>query len=211
MNDENLHTEELTRKDDKKAIEIHNGTVSNIDAVALVMVKSGIFADVRSQYQAIVKIMAGRELGLSPIESMQMLYIVGSQIGARAILIASKIKASKKYDYIVDELTNEKCSISFYEKAEKERTKIGTVEFTMEDARKIVDSKTGKPITAKDNWKNYPRNMLFARTIMNGMRWFCPDALSSIISISAEELNDISIAPDRVVFESQPEQTEIKP
>jgi hypothetical protein len=32
-------------------------------------------------------------------------------------------------------------------------------------------------LAGKDVWKQYPRNMLFARALTNGMRWFTPDLL----------------------------------
>ena len=47
-----------------------------INEMGNVFVKSGFFADTRDQAQAIVKILAGQELGISPIASMTGVYIV---------------------------------------------------------------------------------------------------------------------------------------
>ena len=31
---------------------------------------------------------------------------------------------------------------------------------------------------AGDNWRKYPKNMLFARAISNGVKWHCPDVMN---------------------------------
>lgn len=164
------------------------------DDLCSLLVKSGMFPDVKTQAQAYVKVLAGQELGLKPIESMQMLYIVGNRIGAYATLIASKIKQSKKYDYFVEVHTKTECAISFFSILDDTKIEVGKVKLTLEDAKKITDFKTGKPITDKDNWRNYPENMLFARCISNGMRFFCPDVMSgSGVMHSVEELSDAGL------------------
>jgi hypothetical protein len=45
---------------------------------------------------------------------------------------------------------------------------IGVSSFTMEDAKRAG-------LSGGDNWKKYPRNMLFARAMSNGAKWYCPD------------------------------------
>ena len=79
-----------------------------------IFVKSGMFPDVHSQSQAIVKILAGRELGCSPIESITNIYIVKGQIAMMAKLIGALIKRSGKYDYEVTALNNEGCILTFF-------------------------------------------------------------------------------------------------
>ena len=41
----------------------------------------------------------------------------------------------------------------------------------------------------KDVWKNYTRNMLFARAISNACRFFCPEVISGYYT--TEELEDL--------------------
>jgi len=152
-------------------------------ALGEVFAESGMFTDVKTAAQAVVKIIAGKELGLSPIESMNSLYMVNGKIAVTSKIIASKIKNSEKYDYVIDVLTNEECTLIFY-RINDEKTELGKSTFTFKDAAKAG-------LVNKDNWKNYPRNMLFARALSNGARWFCPDATASFYSI--EELENIGI------------------
>lgn len=129
------------------------------------MISSGFFKDSAKVAQAAVKVLAGRELGLGPVESMRAFHIVEGKIEMSADLLAQRVKASEKYDYQVGKLTNEECTIAFYEHEEQ----IGASTFTIDDAKRagLVRERTA--------WVTYPRNMLFARALSNGVAWFCPD------------------------------------
>ncbi len=150
-------------------------------ALGEVFAASGIFKDIKTAAQAVVKILAGKELGLSPIEAMNSLYIVNDKIAVLTNTIASRIKKSGKYDYAIDKLDEQECIITFVAVNGGEPKELGKSIFTIKDAAKAG-------IVNKDNWKNYPRNMLFARALSNGARWYCPDSLSSFHSV--EELED---------------------
>jgi hypothetical protein len=147
-----------------------------------VFMKSGLFKDVKSQAQAVVKILAGRELGLAPLESMTNIYMVNGKVALQAKIIGSLIKKSEKYDYTVTKLDNEECSITFYgfeqRDSKVEKTELGKSIFTKKDAALAG-------IVNKDVWKNYPRNMLFARALSNGARWYTSDVFCGY---TAEEL-----------------------
>lgn len=145
-------------------------------------VQSGYFADTRQLSQAIVKILAGRELGIGPMAAMQGINIISGRTTASAGLIASLIKRSSKYNYKVVEMSDKRVTIEFFE----EKEKVGNSSFTIEDA-KIAN------LLAKDVWKKYPKNMLFARAISNGARWYCPDIFSGSVYVPEElESNDIT-------------------
>ena len=51
-------------------------------------------------------------------------------------------------------------------------------------------------------------NMLFARALMNGIRWFCPDAVSSF-TYSVEELQDLG-APAKEAVVTISDEGEVK-
>jgi len=155
-------------------------------ALGEVFAESGMFSDVKTAAQAVVKIIAGKELGLSPIESMNSLYMVNGKIAVSSKIIASLIKKSGKYDYKIEELTEQTCTLVFSNIEKDEPVVIGKSTFTFKDAAKAG-------LVNKDNWKNYPRNMLFARALSNGGRWFCPDATASFYSV--EELE--SVVPEK--------------
>lgn len=172
----------------KKSLQIKE-VESLIEPMALgnVFMKSGMFKDVKTQAQAVVKILAGRELGLAPLESMTNIYMVNGKVALQAKIIGSLIKKSTKYDYVVDKLDNEECVITFYviegfldkeSDVITKKTEIGKSTFTKKDAALAG-------IINKDVWKNYPRNMLFARALSNGARWYASDVFCGY---TAEEL-----------------------
>ncbi len=146
-----------------------------------VFVESGMFPDLKSQAQAVVKILAGRELGLSPLQSITDIYMVNGKVALQSKLIASLIKKSGKYDYHIDKLDEQECIISFTQGNNGQREKIGESSFSIKDAAKAG-------IVNKESWKNYPRNMLFARAISNGARLYCADVITAY---TPEEVEDI--------------------
>lgn len=164
-------------------------------ALGEVFAASGIFKDVKTAAQAVVKILAGKELGLSPIEAMNSLYIINDKIAVLTNTIASRIKKSGKYDYKINKLDEIECSITFLA-VNGETKELGISVFTIKDAAKAG-------IVNKDNLKNYPRNMLFARALSNGARWYCPDSLSSFHSV--EELEDNGKKESIVTIEAEGE------
>lgn len=138
-------------------------TLDDTMTLGKVLAQSGYFADSREAAQAVVKVLAGQELGFGPIASMTGVNIIKGKVSLSANLIAAAIKRSGRYNYRVVTLTDEACRIDFYEAGER----IGTSEFTMADAREAG--------LGGDNWKKFKRNMLFARAISNGAKWYCPD------------------------------------
>lgn len=144
--------------------------------IADVFAKSGMFADAKTQAQALVKIMAGAELGLPPFASISGVHIILGKPSIGAGLIASRVKGSGKYDYKIVEHTDDKCVIDFF----KGKEKIGTESFTIEDAKRQVTK----------NMDKFPKNMLFARCISNGSRFYCPDVFSGPV-YTPEEMEDV--------------------
>jgi len=133
-----------------------------------VLAKSRRFGDVQSAHQAVVQILAGRELGIGPITSMTKIYIVKGKVCLSAEIMAGQIKKDKEYDYHIKNLTNEECVITFSQNGKE----IGVSTFTMDDAKRAGVLKEGS------GWQKFPRNMLFARAMSNGCRWFAPHLIS---------------------------------
>lgn len=134
--------------------------------------KSKMFSDVTDAAQAFVKMLAGAEFGLPPMVAMTGIYIVKGKIQLGADLLAKKIKSSGRYDYRVKTLTDTACAIEFFEHKEL----IGTSDFTIEQARKA----------GTQNLDKFPRNMLFARALSNGVRWYCPDVTTMPAYVEGE-------------------------
>jgi hypothetical protein len=155
-------------------------------ALGEIFAKSGMFKDVKTAAQGCVKILAGKELGLSPIESLNSFYFVNDRLAMYANVMSSLIKRTQKYDYEVEKLDDLECIINFYKVIADKKELIGKSIFTIKDAAKAG-------LVNKDVWKNYARNMLFSRAMSNGVRWYCPQVVCGYITV--EEAQDLNIEP----------------
>lgn len=149
--------------------------ITEIMTMGKAFVESGMFPDVKSAAMAVVKIQAGQEIGIAPFAAMTGIHIIQGRPTVGAGLIASKVKSSGKYDYKVVEMSDKKCSLDFYQGKEM----IGNSTFTIEDARKAQTKNIDK----------FPKNMLFARAVSNGVKWFTPDVFNSPV-YTPEEMDD---------------------
>lgn len=137
-----------------------------------VLAQSGYFQDAREAAQAVVKVLAGKEMGIGPIAAMTGIYIVKGRVTLSANLMAAQIKRSGKYDYVIAQMTNDVCEVVFYELQNGHRSEIGRSSFTKDDAQQAGLWNSSDP------WKKTPRNMLFARCMSNGAKWYTPDVFS---------------------------------
>ena len=151
---------------------------ADLENVAKAMVSSGYFTDSTKVSQAIVKIMAGREIGVGPFSSMNGIHIIQGKPAFGANIMASKVKSSGRYNYRVTENTDTVCTIEFMEHFNGSWTTIGTSSFSITDAKKA----------GTKNLDKFPRNMLFARAMSNGVRWYCPDVMNGSVVYTPEEL-----------------------
>jgi hypothetical protein len=141
------------------------------------LARSGFFSDTKDAAQAVVKILAGRELGFGPIASMTGVHIIQGKVAIGAALMGASVKADPRYDYRVIELSDQRAEIAFFEGGKE----LGRSVFTMDDAK-------AAGLTGKDNWRKFPRNMLYARAMSNGVRWYCPDAFGGNPAYTPDEL-----------------------
>lgn len=131
---------------------------------------SGMFPDAKSAEQALAKILIGRDLGLSPTQAMMGIHIVEGKPMVAAVTLGAFVRQSEHYDYKINQLDDERCELEFSYDGDP----MGVSEFSIEDAKKagLVKDRGG--------WAKYPRNMLFARAMSNGIRWYCPDATQGV-------------------------------
>lgn len=144
--------------------------------------QSGYFRDVRDQAQAVVKILYGRELGFSPVVSMMGVHIIEGKPALSANLMGAMVKRSGKYNYHVNVLTDKACELEFTEGGKK----AGLSSFTMEDAQRAGVVRPG------GSWAKYPRNMLFARALSNGVKLFCPELSACPVYVPEELGADVN-------------------
>jgi hypothetical protein len=129
---------------------------------------------------------------MTPFESMASIYMVSGRLALTAKAMASLIKKSANYDYKIEKLDETECVISFIQDIGGKEDILGKSTFTIKDAAKagIVNGK---------NWQSYPRNMLFARALSNGVRWYCPEVISGYLTV--EEVEDIEVSPKITTIE----------
>ena len=157
-----------------------NITIRNdmsVTDIGSVFAQSGFFSDAREASKAVVKILAGQEIGFSPVASMTGIHIIKGQVSIGGNLMAAAIKRHPNYNYRITQHTDTVCEITFFEGGEE----CGRSVFSMDDAKK---ANLNKGV----NWTNYPRNMLFNRAISNGARWYCPDIFGGNPVYTPDEL-----------------------
>jgi len=128
--------------------------------------------------QLATKIMAGAEFGFGPFAAVNGIYIVQGRPSIGANLMASAVKASARYDYRVRENSDKVCRIEFFERVNGKLESLGVSEFTAADAAKA----------GTKNMDKYPKNMLFARAMSNGVRFYVPDVFNGNSVYVPEEL-----------------------
>lgn len=149
-------------------------TIKNPILLAEHFAKSGYFKDTADVSKAVVKIIAGQELGFGPMASISGFHIIQGKPTLSANLMAAAIKRSGKYNFKVKIITDEVCTISFTENGQD----CGESTFTLEEAKKA----------GTQNLAKFPKNMLYARALSNGAKWFCPDVLNGSPIYTPEEL-----------------------
>jgi hypothetical protein len=180
---------------------ITGGEIDTIFRLAKGLSMAGFFKDSRQPEQAFAKLIFGRDLGLSATQAMTDIHIVEGKPEMSANLQASKVLSSGRHDYRVLKLDASVCSIEFGPRPAPGKDEngdwlpwpqsYGTSEFTMDDARTAG-------LAAKNNWRSYPRNMLFARAMSNGVAWFCPDITNGIRVYAEGEVRETLPPPAAV-------------
>lgn len=145
---------------------------------SMALYKSGYFNDVKSEAQAIVKVMAGAELGLPPFASMSGIHIIQGKPVLGANVIAALVKNDPRYNYRIIKCDDTECIIEWLENGQK----VGSAGFSMKEAQ-------AAGLTGKDNWKRYPSDMLFARAISRGARRFAPGIFGGAPVYTPDEMN----------------------
>ena len=173
--------------------------VRNFDdvvSISTAMAKSGFFSDAKQAAQAIVKVMAGNELGLGPFASMTGIHIIQGKPTLGANLIATLIKNDPRYDYRVIKMDDKVCEIAFFEGSEQ----IGVSAFTADDAKKA----------GTKNMDKFARNMLFARAISNGARWYTPGIFGGAPVYTPDEMG-ADVDEDGYIVDVTPEPEQPEP
>lgn len=154
--------------------------------------ESGLFKDAKRAGEAFAKILAGRDLGLTPFEAMSGLHVIEGKIEAGADLHASKVRQREGYDFEVWWIKADAKGFREAIKAEDEeptdlRETVGcSIVFMANGKRRGVSSWTVEDslraglIRDKGNHVKYPRNMFYARAMTNGVAWYVPEVMGGL-------------------------------
>lgn len=151
--------------------------MNSLQTAAQALYASGFFADVKTQAQAMVKVMAGAEIGLPPFASMSGIHIVQGKPTLGANLIATLVKNDPRYDYRVKVADNRQCILTWYEGGQV----VGESSFTIDEAN-------AAGLTGKQTWKAYASDMLFARALTRGARRYAPGIFGGAPIYTPEEM-----------------------
>lgn len=174
-----------TIQDDQSLVTVPQNkmlTYQEVEQIGKAFVASGMFGrDIDRVSKAITKIMAGQELGMAPFAAMRAIHVIEGNATLSANTMAAMIKRSGRYDYEVKEKSATKCVIDFFETRGGTRRKIGTETFDEEEAK-------AAGLLNKNNWRNYPKSMMFARCMSNGVRTYAPDVFNGMLVYTPDEM-----------------------
>lgn len=174
---------EVTKWD--QPLDLSNLTVTQMRFMGQAMADSGMFPDLqKDSAKAVVKILAGQEIGVTPFQAMTGINIIQGKAALGSNIMAAKLKGSPKYDYRAD-VSSDACTIHILQKESGKYEEIGSFTYSMADAKR-------QGLDLKDNWKKYPQNMLFARAISNAIRMFAPDVFNGGLVYDPDELGAVT-------------------
>jgi len=146
--------------------------IDDIVRMGKVFYESGMFDDLKNMAAAIVKVQAGTELGIPPFQAIGGVHIIKGKAVIGAGLMASMVDRHPEYDFEVLQQGEKVCEIKFFKNGKVR----GVSKFTEEDARKAGTQNMGK----------FPANMLYARAMSNGVKWFCPGVFAGPVFVPEE-------------------------
>ncbi len=128
--------------------------------------------------EATAAILAGSEVGLSPMAALRAFDVIQGQAAPRAITLRAIVQ-SYGHEIVLRESTATRCIMAGRRKGSTEwQTSVWT-----------MDRATGLGLTGKDNWKKQPGAMLIARATSEVARLIASDAILGI-GYTAEEIAD---------------------
>lgn len=163
--------------------------MNELEKMALVVVKSKLFG-IETQEQAMTLMLLAQAEGVHPAIAMRDYHIVEGKPALKADAMLARFQAGGgKVEW--QEYTDSKVSAKF---SHPQSPKPVLIEWSLESAAKVqvYNKKRGgwEPLTNKYNWKAYPRQMLKARVISEGVRATNPGV--SVGIYTPEEVQDFS-------------------
>lgn len=134
-------------------------------------------ADVQNAEQALVKMQAGLEMGMAPIESMNSLYIVNGHIAPWG---AAQARLLKRKGW----------EIEYFDKEDENGNPIECLVSVSKGAKIYSYNALAKEVNQKQAWKINPKNKLRWHALGQIIRFDLPDIIDAGMSYLAEELEE---------------------
>lgn len=186
------------RQDNDFKLGLEPSTIEKAMELSVSVAKSKMFG-ITTPESALVRIMAGRNLGLPAMVSLQRLYDFDGKVGLYSDLIQALVQRHPMTEYFrLVETTDEKASYVAKRKGDPETP----YTFTIEDARKAGLLDKGGDNKGKSAWNAWTKDMLRARCITKLAKIVCPEASMGLPSV--EELVDgdvVTVGPDGEVID----------
>ncbi len=175
--------------DVERSVRLGSMSFEDLQRLGKLIAATGYFNDVTDLSQAVVKMLAGAEIGIGPITSITDIHVIKGKVVPGAHILAAKIKTCG-YDYRIRDLTPERCKIEFYRgpapRPGEEGDSLGFATFNYQEA---VDA----GLSSKDNWQKWRMDMLFARAITRGQKRHCPDVTRGMAVYTEDEAQAIKV------------------
>ncbi len=207
MQDNTQKSEIVDASNQSNSIGIYNKINDPIEAIKVMgamIAESGMFGCTKHE-QGMVLAMQCLAEGKAPLELAKTYHMVEGKLSMRAdAMLGRFLTTGGKVKWL--ERTNDKVSANFSH-GDNENV---LIESSIEDMKKngVAMDKTGKYL--KPNWQKYPRQMLTARVISEGVRLLAPQLIAGVYT--PEEVQDFASdnnrpAPVQVsVSKSEPKQ-----
>lgn len=136
----------------------------------------------KSMSEIIAGIKYGEEIGLLPMTSLQVLYVVGGGVAMMGKAMAALITAHG-HVLIVDEMSAKRGAVTGMRRDPytHELINIGTFEFTWEDAE-------AAGLDKEDTYQDYPKDMLYWRAVSRCAKLGFPEVITGYLL--PEEIGD---------------------
>ena len=152
-------------------------SVDQIQLMANAVAKSGLFG-MKTPEQAMALMLVAQAEGYSPALAARDYHIIQGRPALKADAMLARFQmAGGKVEWVTYTDTEVKATFSHAQGGSI------TLAWTFAQAAKIG-------LTTKDNWKNYPRAMLRARVVSEGIRTVFPGCVVGVYT--PEEVNDFS-------------------
>jgi hypothetical protein len=163
-------------------------SLEQLEHLATVCHKSGLFGDVTDAAQAFMKILKGQELGLPVTASMQAFDIIRKKLFIKPATIGALINSCGYGSYRVSEQNDQVCTIHFARKYPGQGwLNCPPVSYT------LAEAKAHGLVERSSHWKASPAHMLYQRCMGRGGAMFFPELLAGL----QPPPDETPIAPER--------------